>query len=85
MIKDYTLFLHFKQGDDFNCADQDFATWCNDFEECVRQTKILSEHQNDIEVTGADTHHIGLRMEEDLANKLIEQDISISLEEWDEE
>lgn len=81
MRKTYSLYLHWKQGDDFSSCGGDFAKWCEHFKECVRQTSILQEHQQRIKVFGADTHFIGLDMDEDLANQLIAQGVSLTLEE----
>lgn len=85
MKKYYTLWLHWKQGDDFYGAGQDFKAWAERLEDCACQAYLLGQHQDQITVMGADTHHIGLEMDEELAEILIKEGVNLDLDELEED
>ena len=102
MKKYYELWLpYFKQGSDLaHCLEEckneprpnaeAMLMHADSLEEAARMLKALAvyavEHEMDIH---ADTHHIGIEMDEEIGNKLVEEGLlnfdPFEEEEWDEE
>ena len=86
----YELFLHYKQGDDFaGCLElakdnvsKAFEIWAESFEFNAIRCRELAERFKDKEITvNSDTHHIGFYGDEELLDKLSEEDL-IEKHEW---
>ncbi len=82
MDKEYSLWLHFKQGDDFanhlertnGDVSEAFASWSAQFkgmaDHCMRISSITKGHTT-LEAWG-DTHYVGFRPTDEASRKLLD-------------
>lgn len=96
-MKNYELFLHYKQGDDFNSHLEDsknpseaFANWAKDFEQRKETCKLLSDTLKGVNVeVFADTHMISIvpndREATMILDKLVAQETLTTFEFEDDE
>jgi len=90
---DYSLWLHWKQGDEFgehlarnkgNVA-RALEDWAEEFEERAKFCKKLAKRIEGKNIEAdADTHHIGLYGDEKILNKLAKEGL-IQKDEYEDE
>jgi len=93
-MKTYELFLHWKQGDDFRgCLEQAKGNvsealefWARDFDSRAKHCRELAERVKGKSVeTDADTHMITFGGDEELLDKLVEEELLSAFEVEDDE
>jgi hypothetical protein len=96
-MKSYTLFLHYKQGDDFcgclkECKDnisESLSLWASQFQSCLEACNILAFELAGINVeVVADTHYIAFTPKDEEADKvfsMLEHRGIVCSEEHDDE
>lgn len=96
-MKTYTLYLHYKQGDDFghilNEADhkvpEALRDWAASFDANAKHCRELAARLENVDVNvQADTHHIGFDPNDKKAEKALAklaEDGLIDEEEWEDE